>query len=82
MTGCKCRRCGEGKPHEPVDELRILKVLYSADGRIPRRLRRCHGYQNGCTCTECRAREDAQTQALPAEPLQPWEPRPARLAAA
>jgi hypothetical protein len=33
-AGCHCRRCWNGEPHEPVDELLILRALRHAGCEI------------------------------------------------
>lgn len=74
-TGCRCKRCYEGRPHDPVDELAVLRALRNDPPVYPPVARRLRSYDAKPVSDEqfgFRKRADV---------AQPWVPRPARRAA-
>lgn len=55
----------------PLDTLRALHRYDLLGAVVQQRTPRCHGYHNGCCCTNCR--QGPPKQAV-AQPKQPWEP--------
>ena len=72
-SGCRCRACCEGKPHQPVDEGLILRALHHAGFDI---LAGTSAHRHAALLV---APDHSAPPKRGAEFCsQPWMPRPAR----